>query len=208
MAGASRLGQMEPGLLDIGKKTGRMGLENSLMWMGMSTKENGPTIKQTDAAFTGMLMAHNMTASGGKICSTERELKPGLIKANIWVITPVEESTELGATSGMMEASMLESGLKTKFQAWEFTAGLTVECTKASGRTTTWRVLGFTNGTTVVNMKDSTKTTKSMGTVSMFGLMVGSIRAIGTEENNMELELTTCQKIVKPSADFGKTESG
>jgi hypothetical protein len=74
-----------------------------------------------------------MRVNGRMTFSTEKVLKLGLIKADMRVTTLTEESMVLAVTSGMMAASIQETGEKTKSVELEYTLGSTVEDTRVNG---------------------------------------------------------------------------
>ncbi len=103
-------------------------------------------------------------------------------------------------TAGMMEASTMEIGLKTKSKVLELTHGWTAENIKENGLITTWTVLVFTPGKTAENMKESTKMTKNTDSESTSGQMAVSIGVIGQGGNNMDWAFTLFPTRVKSMA--------
>lgn len=59
-------------------------------------------------------MELNTKENGKMIYNMEKELKHGLMEVNMKATMPMEESTELELTSGMMVHSILEIGLRIK----------------------------------------------------------------------------------------------
>ena len=87
---------------------------------------------------------------------------------------------------GLMGLYMKETGSTTESTEKEYTNGRTEENTMESGKIMTWKAMEYTSGQTEGNMKVNTKMTRSMDLVSIFGLMVGAMKAIGGKENSME----------------------
>ena len=78
-----------------------MGKVDSSIQMEIFTKESGKTIKPMVSAFTDILMVQSIEATGSKISSTARGLKPGQINLNMKVTLLMERSTAQGSSLGL-----------------------------------------------------------------------------------------------------------
>lgn len=106
-----------------GEKTKRMVRVNSFMWTETFTMVSGQMIKQTALASTSMLTELCTKESGRMICSTVGELRPGLIRVAMRVITGLAANTGLVVIAGVMEASTQVTGVKIKSAGPESTRG-------------------------------------------------------------------------------------
>ena len=78
-----------------------MGKVASSTQMEIFTKESGKTIKLMVSAFTDILMVQSIEATGLKINSMERELRPGQTNLNMKVTLLMEQSTAQGSSLGL-----------------------------------------------------------------------------------------------------------
>ncbi len=89
-----------------------------------------------------------------------------------------------------MEVFMMDSGMKTKFTAWEFIFGLMEENTTECGKTMTCTASEFICMLMVYAMKVSTTKTKRKVSAYIFGPMVASSKVGGTKANSTDSDLT------------------
>jgi hypothetical protein len=110
----SRFGLTELSTLGSGEKIEHMAKASSFTWMAMFTMDSGQMTRLTEQAFTVMLTERCTKVSGEMTFSMAKELKPGLIPADMKGSMSMVVSMGLGRTSGVMAASTMETGEKIK----------------------------------------------------------------------------------------------
>lgn len=123
MVTENRPGRMVLSTLVSGEKTELMAKENSFMLMEIYMMDSGQTIKRTVQAFTDMSTERCMRANGKMIYSTVGVLKLGQTKAAMKVNMLMAGNMVLEVTNGMMEASIVVTGVKTRLVVSVFTPG-------------------------------------------------------------------------------------
>jgi len=126
-----------------------------------------------------------MKVIGEMIFNTAKVKNLGLMALSMRDTTWPVKNMEWDFTAGMMVASTLENGMKTKLKDLEHTAGSMEDNIKENGLIIIWMVWecipGLMEDVTWVN----TKTTRSTATVSTSGPMVDSTLVNGCMESNM-----------------------
>ena len=103
---------------------------------------------------------------------------------------------------GLMEAHMMETGQTIESKVTVLIHGLMVGNMWGNGVTTTCTATVFTSGKMADAMKDITNMTKSMGTESMSGQTVASMKETGLLVNNTD-KVGTFQQMGKFGWGFG-----
>jgi len=123
MVTENRPGQMALNTLVSGEKIELMEKVNSYMSMEIYMMDSGQTIKRTVLEFTDMSMERCTRANGKMIYSTVEVLKLGQTKAATKVNMLMAGNMVLEVTNGMMEASIVVTGVKTRLVVLVFTPG-------------------------------------------------------------------------------------
>jgi hypothetical protein len=89
-------------------------------------------------------------------------------------------------TSGPTAVCTTVNGMIIEYTVWEFTSGSTDEHITDNGPIMTWKGMAIMSTPTALSTLDSTIRIKKRDMANTFGQMVGSIRAIGTKENNTD----------------------
>jgi hypothetical protein len=191
---------------DTGKTTEPTAKESSSTLTATSMMVIGWMIKLMDMVSITISMAPCTKAIGEMISNTVKAKKAGLMalftKDFIWL----ERSMEWDYTAGMMEASIMENGLKIRLKGMVPIVGWMEDNIKGNGLITIWMEWVFILGPMVDAIWVNTKTIRNMDMVFTSGLMADSILVNGWEANNMDLEFT---KQLKPISNmvFGKKEN-
>ena len=90
----------------------------------------------------------------------------------------------------LMDLYMKVSLETTKLMERESIHGQMAKNMWVSGRITRWMAKAISNGVIIVNTKDNSKMIKDMDKAYLYGKMVNNIMEHGSEENNMELEIS------------------
>ena len=190
-----------------GDSTKPVDMANSGMSMATYLRVSGLMIRPMGMEFTFIRMEPGMKVSGEMIFSTDKEKKSGPTTPCMRASTMKARSTEKASTSGKMAPDTMETGSKIELKDSANTNGKMAGAILVNGKTIICMVKEFTLGPTVEDMKENTKWTKSTGSVFTFGLMVVSMRVIGSMVSNMD-RANTCSKTAHARPESGSTEKG
>jgi hypothetical protein len=123
MAMVSRNGQMVLYTMDTGKTTELMEKESSFTSMEISTMVTGLMIKLMDMVSITTSMVLCTKETGEMIFNMEKAKKAGLMDQSMKVFIWPVRNTEWDYIAGMMEASIMENGLRIRLKVLEPTVG-------------------------------------------------------------------------------------
>jgi len=185
MATVSKSGLMVLNTRDNGKIIEPMEKVNSSTSTEIFTMETGSTIRQMAMEFITISMVPCTKDIGEMTFNTAKEKKAGQMVQSMRDAIWPERSTVKVSIVGMMEASILANGKRTKSKGLELTVGWMEDSIKESGLIITWTIWVSIPGLMVDATWASTKTIKNMDMVFTSGLTEDSISVNGCEENNM-----------------------
>ena len=172
-----------------------MGKVVSSTLMEIFTKESGKTIKHMVSAFTDILMVQSTEATGSKINSTEKELKPGLTNLNMRVTLLMEQSMAQESLLGLM-VQVTKANLSSIISAAMVNIdGVTRDAIKVLGKIIRCTAVGNSRGQMAANTWVTITRTKKKVKGHLNGQMEGYIKALGKMASSTAVASSKIEKV-------------
>ena len=165
------------------------------MLMAIFIKAIGSMTKCKAKGSIFMLMEHNMTGTGTKICIMDKVTRSGKTAPSTRAHFKTGRSKDKASSTGRTAANSQETSIITRWKDKEFTAGTMVDAILEVGAIIRCTAMESFHSKTDENIGVSISKTRKKDRASSFGLMVENTKVAGSTESNMAKPLTQLKMV-------------